>query len=74
MTRYRVTAWHGEGRSLFYVFDGSIPDGDQGDPLATFTRRDLADDYASTLNRREWDQLAAGRLYAWYRAEGRVKP
>ena len=48
--RYRVTCWHGEARTLWYVVDTHAPEGEQPAVVWTFHSPTLAHAEADLLN------------------------
>lgn len=51
MSRFIVTTWHGEGRSLHYLVDTGQPEEEQPAVMDTFDRRSDAEHWASMFNR-----------------------
>lgn len=48
--RYRITAWHGEGRSVFYVVDAYAPFQERPALVASYIIRENAEHEAARLN------------------------
>lgn len=48
--RYKVTAWHGESGSIFYVVDSQAPEQDQPAILFSYRNRHTAAGHAAALN------------------------
>lgn len=47
--RFKITYWHGEWKSLFYIIDMSAKDSEQPAVVATFDTRDDAREHADFL-------------------------
>ena len=48
--RYKVTAWHGEGRSVFCVVDSFAPESEQPAVVGEWKSKEMADSQARTCN------------------------